>query len=85
MDKLESRRSGWEKYGSSVIHNIKADLDKSSAIDQAEGTIHEVRGRFIKAAGKLYGDQDLESKGAAEIIVGKIQIKAGQIKKVFGK
>ena len=41
--------------------------------EQAEGTIKE-------AAGKLVGNEKLEAKGKLEQIVGKAQVKAGDLK-----
>lgn len=58
---------------------------KSSSRDQAEGTLHEVKGKIKEAAGKLTDNPKLQANGTAEKIAGKVQGKIGQVKKVFGK
>ena len=58
---------------------------KSSTQDQAEGTLHQIKGKFKEIAGELSDNQDLEAEGAGEKIAGKVQEKIGQVKKVFGK
>ena len=57
----------------------------SSTNDQIEGKLHEVKGKIEETAGRVAGDPDLESKGQAENLAGKLQSKVGQIKKVFEK
>jgi len=58
---------------------------KSGARDQAEGTLHELKGRAREIAGKVTGNPMLQAKGAGEKIAGKVQVKIGQVKKVLGK
>jgi len=58
---------------------------KSGARDQAEGTLHELKGRAREIAGKVTGNPTLQAKGAGEKIAGKVQVKIGQVKKVLGK
>lgn len=58
---------------------------KSSTKDQAQGQFHQMKGAVKEAAGKLTGNQKLESKGAEEKMAGKVQQKAGQVKKVVEK
>jgi len=58
---------------------------KSGNKDKAEGTFHEVKGKAKEVAGKLIDNPKLEGEGTAEKLAGRIQKKAGQIKKVFGK
>ena len=58
---------------------------KSSARDQVEGKIHEVKGAVKEAAGEAAGRPDVQDEGTAERISGTVQKKVGQIKKVFEK
>lgn len=58
---------------------------KSSTRDQAEGMLHEAKGKIKEAVGELINDPYLEDEGNVEKREGEVQEKAGQIKKVFGK
>lgn len=58
---------------------------KSSTKDNAEGKMHQVKGKVKEVAGRIIGDKDLEAEGIAENIEGKVQEKIGQIKKVVDK
>ena len=58
---------------------------KSSATDNAEGKMHQVKGQIKEAVGKIDGDRDLKAEGKDEHSEGKIQEKLGQVKKVMGK
>ena len=58
---------------------------KSSAQDQVEGKFHQAKGNLKKIAGKITDNLKLDVKGSAEKIIGKVQEKIGQVKKVFGK
>jgi len=58
---------------------------KSSRQDQSEGKFHNVKGKLKGIAGIITDDAELEIKGKAEAIAGKVQEKIGQVKKVFGK
>ena len=58
---------------------------KSSIRDKAEGTFHEVKGIIKEGAGKLADNRNLQDEGTVEKVVGKIQAKIGQFKKVLGK
>ena len=58
---------------------------KPSTKDQAEGTLHELKGRVKEVAGKLSDNPKLEAEGTGEKIAGKVQEKVGQVKKVLGK
>jgi uncharacterized protein YjbJ (UPF0337 family) len=48
--------------------------------DQVKGLAKQVEGTVKEAAGKLVGNEKLEAKGKVEKIVGKAQVKAGDIK-----
>ena len=58
---------------------------KSSTKDQAEGKFHKVKGKLTEIAGKIGGKPELEADGRDEKIVGAVQEKIGQVKKVVGK
>jgi uncharacterized protein YjbJ (UPF0337 family) len=48
--------------------------------DQVKGLVKQVEGNVKEAAGKLVGNEKLEAKGKVEKIVGKAQVKAGDLK-----
>jgi len=58
---------------------------KSSAQDQDEGKFHKAMGKLKEIAGEISRNPKLKAEGTNERIVGKVQEKIGQIKKVFGK
>jgi uncharacterized protein YjbJ (UPF0337 family) len=58
---------------------------KSSIRDKAEGAFHETKGKVKEMAGKAVDDPNLEAKGKAEKIAGKVQGKVGRVKKFLGK
>ena len=58
---------------------------KPSTKDQAEGQFHEVKGKVKEQARHLTNNSDLEAKGTAEKLAGKVQGKIGQVEKVLGK
>jgi uncharacterized protein YjbJ (UPF0337 family) len=58
---------------------------KSSTQDNAEGKMHQVRGKIKEMLGKAIMNPDLEAEGKEERRTSKIQEKIGKIKKVFGK
>jgi uncharacterized protein YjbJ (UPF0337 family) len=58
---------------------------KSSTRDEAEGKLHQVKGKIKEIAGKVSMNPDLEAEGQDEILDGKAQEKIGQIEKVVGK
>ena len=58
---------------------------KSSTTDKIQGAAHEAKGKIKEVAGKVIGNPDLQDRGAAEKIAGKVQRKVGDVKKVFGK
>ncbi len=58
---------------------------KPSTKDQVEGQLHEAKGKIKEKTGQATDNPDLENKGRAENVVGKIQKKVGQIEKVFEK
>jgi uncharacterized protein YjbJ (UPF0337 family) len=58
---------------------------KSSTRDEAEGKMHQVKGKIKEIAGKVIMNPDLEAEGKGEIRTGKVQGKIGEIKKIAGK
>ncbi len=58
---------------------------KSSTKDNAEGKMHQAKGKTKQVAGIIAGSDDLEAEGKEENLKGKIQEKSGQIKKVMDK
>ena len=61
------------------------DIMKASTRDEAEGTLHQVKGKIKEIAGKVGMNPDLEAEGQGEMLAGKAQEKIGQIEKVLGK
>jgi uncharacterized protein YjbJ (UPF0337 family) len=58
---------------------------KSSTKDNAEGKMHQTKGKIKEVVGKISGNRDLEAEGMGENLGGKVQEKLGQVKKVVGK
>ncbi len=58
---------------------------KSSTRDNAEGTLHKVKGKVKETVGKIVKNPDLKNEGKIEKIEGKIQEKSGRIKKALGE
>ena len=58
---------------------------KESTKDQVKGKMHEIKGSVKKEVGKMADRPDIEAEGESEKIAGKVQKKAGQIKKVFNR
>ena len=70
-----------------TIWNRKSEATfmKSSTHDKAEGRTKEAVGKVKEETGKAIGNQDLQERGAAEKVGGKLQRKVGDVKKVFEK
>jgi uncharacterized protein YjbJ (UPF0337 family) len=58
---------------------------KSSTKDNAEGKMHQLKGKIKEVVGKIVKNRDLEAEGKDENLDGKVQEKIGQIKKVVDK
>jgi uncharacterized protein YjbJ (UPF0337 family) len=56
---------------------------KTSTTDKIEGTVKEVKGKIKEQAGKMTGNPDLQDRGTAENLAGKVQKKVGDVKKVL--
>jgi len=61
------------------------NIMKSSTRDEAEGKLHQVKGKIKEVAGKLSDNPELEAEGTDEKIAEKVQEKIGQVKKVVGR
>lgn len=57
----------------------------SSSEDKTKGTAKEAIGAVKEKTGELVGNENLEARGAAEKVEGKVQQKVGDVKKVFDK
>jgi uncharacterized protein YjbJ (UPF0337 family) len=58
---------------------------KPSTKDNAEGKMHQVKGKIKETVGNIVGNRDLEAEGKVENLDGKVQEKLGQVEKVIGK
>ena len=58
---------------------------KDSTKDNADGTIHEIKGTVKEKIGQLTNDPDLEAEGTVEKVAGQIQQVVGKVKNVVGK
>ncbi len=58
---------------------------KASTEDKIKGGFHEVKGKLKEKAGQATNNPNLEDKGTAENLAGKVQKKVGQIEEVFEK
>jgi uncharacterized protein YjbJ (UPF0337 family) len=63
----------------------RRNIMKSSTRDEAEGKLHQVKGKIKEIAGKVSMNPDLEAEGKDELSGGKAQEKIGQVKKIVGK
>jgi uncharacterized protein YjbJ (UPF0337 family) len=61
------------------------DIMKPSTKDQAEGKLHEVKGKLKEQVGNLILDPKLESEGTDEKRAGHLQQKIGQVEKLLGE
>ncbi len=58
---------------------------KQSSRDQAEGKLHEVKGKVKEKVGRATNNPNLENEGTDEKAAGKVQKKVGQVERVFEK
>jgi uncharacterized protein YjbJ (UPF0337 family) len=58
---------------------------KQSSRDQAEGKLHEVKGKVKEKVGRATNNPRLEDEGTDEKVAGKVQKKVGQVERVFEK
>lgn len=71
--------------GHIIIHQKEEESMKSSIRDHVEGKLHQVKGKIKEITGKIADNPELEIEGKGENAAGKVQEKAGDIKKVVGK
>lgn len=64
---------------------IKENIMKSSTRDEAEGKIHQAKGKTKEIVGKTFDNPDLEAQGQVENFEGKTQEKVGDVKRSFNK
>jgi uncharacterized protein YjbJ (UPF0337 family) len=57
----------------------------SSTHDKVKGTAKETVGKVKEETGKAIGNPNLQDRGTAEKIAGKVERKVGDVKKVFEK
>jgi uncharacterized protein YjbJ (UPF0337 family) len=79
---MEPARLGAQNNQDSHSLFLEAPM-KNSTKDQAEGTLHEVKGKVKEQIGKTTNNPRLQDEGTDEKVAGKVQKKAGQIEKVF--
>ncbi|HXN17456.1 MAG TPA: CsbD family protein [Candidatus Binatus sp.] len=58
---------------------------KQSSRDQAEGKLHELKGKVKEKVGRATNNPNLEDEGTDEKVAGKVQKKVGQVERVFEK
>lgn len=56
---------------------------KSSIRDKSEGAFHEVKGKGQESGREITDNPKLEAEGKTEEIVGKVQNKVSEVKKVL--
>ena len=58
---------------------------KDSVKDKVEGTTHELKGAVKETEGRATNSPEMEAKGKAENVGGKIQKRVGDLEKVLEK
>jgi len=58
---------------------------KSSTKDTVKGSVKEAVGKVKEATGNAIGNPDLQDRGTAQRVVGKVERKVGDVKKVLGQ
>lgn len=58
---------------------------KSSTKDKVKGSVNEAVGKVKEATGNVIGNADLQDRGTAQRVAGKVERKVGGVKKVFGQ
>ena len=58
---------------------------KSSTKDKVKGSLKEAVGKVKEATGNAIGNPDLQDRGTAQRVAGKVERKLGDVKKVFGQ
>jgi uncharacterized protein YjbJ (UPF0337 family) len=58
---------------------------KSSTKNKVKGSVREAVGKVKEATGNAIGNPDLQDRGTAQRVVGKVERKVGDVKKVLGQ
>ena len=58
---------------------------KSSTRDEAEGKMHQTKGKVKEVIGKAVNNPDMEAEGKVEKLGGVVQEKVGDVKRAAGK
>ena len=58
---------------------------KSSTRDEAEGKLHQAKGKVKETIGKAVNNPDMEAEGKIEKLGGVVQEKVGEVKRAAGK
>ena len=58
---------------------------KPSTKDNAEGKMHQLKGKSKQILGKIVKNRELEAEGKAENLDGNVQEEIGNFKKLVGK
>lgn len=58
---------------------------KPSTKNEIAGKVREVKGKIKEKVGHLTNNPDLEGEGIGEKVVGKVQMKIGQVEKAVEK
>lgn len=66
-------------------HELRFVCMKSSTKDKIKGTANEAKGAVKEGTGRAIGNPDMQDRGTAQKVGGKIQKKVGDVKKVFEK
>jgi uncharacterized protein YjbJ (UPF0337 family) len=83
---ISSQRPDWTGVGHRYdLKPNRRNTVKSSTRDNAEGNMHQVRGKIKEVVGKTVGNSNLEAEGTVEKFKGKVQKKSGRIKKALDK
>ncbi|MGH8164269.1 MAG: CsbD family protein [Rhodanobacteraceae bacterium] len=74
---------GDRDWHSLVADEIRFRSMNSSSQDKVEGAAKEAVGTVKEKTGEAVGNPDLQDRGTAEKVEGKVQQKVGDVKKVF--
>jgi uncharacterized protein YjbJ (UPF0337 family) len=80
---LERSPDGWRDGGLVKWEHLLEVPMNNSTKDQAEGTLHEVKGKVKEKVGQVTNNPRLQNEGTDEKIGGKVQKKVGQVEKVL--
>ncbi|SMP66884.1 Uncharacterized conserved protein YjbJ, UPF0337 family [Desulfonatronum zhilinae] len=58
---------------------------KSSTMDEAEGKLHQGKGKIKEVLGRAVNNPEMEAEGKIEKLGGVVQEKVGDVKRAAGK